>query len=312
MLAPMAGVTDSAFRQLCRLHGAALVYTEMLSAEGIARRHGKTWSMARFEQAERPIAIQLFGTRPQAFGQAIALLEELGPDCYDLNFGCPAPKIVRSGGGSALLREPKLVADIAREAARAAGRPVLAKIRSGWEIGAENAVEVARVLEGSGIAAITVHGRTRSQMFSGRADWSVIAEVRRAVGIPVIGNGDIWSGSDAARMLNQTGCDLAMVGRGAMGNPWIFREIDSALEAAVYGREAGTDAPSWEERAEVIREHLRLVVERKGEARGVREMRKHLGWYIKGRPGAAALRQELMRAETEQQVLALLQGAFEP
>ncbi|MBI4727852.1 tRNA dihydrouridine synthase DusB [candidate division TA06 bacterium] len=306
VLAPMAGITDSAFRVLCRRYGAALVYSEMLSAEALSRNHGKTIKMAGFREEERPAALQLFGKRPQAFADSVALLESLAPDCYDLNFGCPAPKIVKNGGGSALLKEPDLVRQIAGAAVKASPRPVLAKIRSGWEVGAENAVEIAKILEDSGIAAIAVHGRAKSQMFAGSADWAVIGRVKQAVKIPVIGNGDIRCGADAKRMVDGTGCDLVMVGRGALGNPWIFGEINEALNAKckMQNSEFGV---SWQEKLSVITQHLEMAVADKGQPKGIREMRRHLGWYIKGMPGAAALRQELMRAETRDEVMGLLE-----
>lgn len=305
VLAPMAGITDSPFRLLCRRHGAAMVYTEMLSAEGLARGHGKTWRMASFRREERPVALQLFGSRPRSFAEAVGKFGEDGPDFFDLNFGCPAPKVVRSGGGSALLREPRLVEAIARETVRHTGRPVLAKIRSGWEVGAENAVEIAGILEGCGVAAVAVHGRARGQMFSGLADWSVITRVSEAVNIPVIGNGDVRTGEDARRMMDETGCQLVMVGRAAQGAPWIFSEINRALGGGTVTGDG--DGPDWRRRSEVVREHLQLMVEAKGEDRGVLEMRKHLGWYIKGLPGAARLRQDMMRAETAAQVEDMLE-----
>jgi tRNA-dihydrouridine synthase B len=298
VLAPMAGITDSAFRLLCRRQGAAMVWSEMLSAEALARGHGKTLRMAAFRPGERPVVLQLFGTRPQAFTDGIARLESLSPDCYDLNFGCPAPKIVRHGGGSALLRDPGAVAAIAVAAVRATARPVLAKIRSGWEVGSENAVEIARTLERCGIAAIAVHGRTRAQMFAGPADWGVIAAVKRAVQIPVIGNGDIWSGADARRMMAETGCDLVMAGRGALGNPWLFAQIQGRLDAG--------NPVAWAEKMKTIREHFELMAADKGEPRAIREMRKHLGWYIKGIEGAAHARRDIMTATTREQVFALL------
>lgn len=322
VLAPMAGITDSAFRVICRRYGAALVYSEMLSTEALSRHHGKTIKMAGFREEERPVALQLFGKRPQAFAEAVALLESLSPDCFDINFGCPAPKIVKNGGGSALLKDPELVGLIARAAVRASSRPVLAKIRSGWEVGAENAVEIAKILEASGIAAIAVHGRTKSQMFAGSADWAVIGRVKRAVKIPVIGNGDVRSGADARRMSEETGCDLVMVGRAALGNPFLFADINRALNsefspstgssagsaqrfrARVQNSEFGVD---WPEKLAVITQHMEMAVADKGQPRGIREMRKHLGWYIKGISGAAVMRQGLMRAETREEVLRLLQ-----
>jgi tRNA-dihydrouridine synthase B len=306
VLAPMAGITDSAFRVLCRRYGAALVYSEMLSTEALSRKHGKTIKMAGFREEERPVALQLFGKRPQAFADSVAALEFLAPDFYDLNFGCPAPKIVKNGGGSALLKEPDLIGQIAGAAVKASPRPVLAKIRSGWEVGAENAVEISRILEDRGIAAIAVHGRTKSQMFAGSADWSVIGRVKRAVKVPVIGNGDVKSGADARRMIEETGCDLVMVGRAALGNPFIFSEINEALNAKCKMQNAKFGV-SWRERLEVIVQHIEMAVADKGQPRGIREMRKHLGWYIKGIPGAAALRQELMVAESMEEVMRLLE-----
>lgn len=306
VLAPLAGITDSPFRSVCRRHGAAMVWSEMLSAEALARNHGKTLRMAAFRPEERPVVLQLFGTRPESFAAAIARLEGLAPDAYDLNFGCPAPKIVKHGGGSALLREPAAVAAIARAAVAATRRPVFAKIRSGWEVGGENAVEIARLLEQCGAAAITVHGRTRSQLFAGAADWAVIGRVRQAVAVPVIGNGDVCSGSAARRMIAETGCDLVMVGRGALGNPWIFTEISDAM-ASAPAAEPARSVP-WAERIAVIAEHLDLMAADKGERRAVMEMRKHLGWYIKGIPGAAHARREIMTAATRQRVMELLQA----
>jgi tRNA-dihydrouridine synthase B len=307
VLAPMAGITDSAFRILCRRYGAALVYSEMISAEALSRGHPKTEKMVRFREAERPITVQLFGTRPEAFVKSVAYLEEkIRPDYFDLNFGCPAPKIVKNGGGSALLKYPEKIAAIAVAAVNASTRPVLAKIRSGWEVGSENALDVAKLLEDCGIAAIAVHGRTRSQMFSGKADWKIIANIKRSVNIPVIGNGDITCGEDARRMIAETGCDLVMIGRAALGNPFLFAEINYALNADSEIQKTEPVEFDWQQRLVVIAEHMRMSVEDKGELRGIREMRKHLGWYIKGIPGAAALRQELMHAETEAEAMRLL------
>ncbi len=308
-MAPMAGITDSAFRLICRRYGAALVYSEMISAEALSRGHSKTIKMTSFREQERPIAIQLFGTRPAAFAESVERLEnEIRPDFYDLNFGCPAPKIVKNGGGSALLKFPEKIAEIARAVINVAKRPVLAKIRSGWEVGSENALEVAKLLEDCGISAIAVHGRARSQMFSGQADWNIISKIKQQVKIPVIGNGDVASGADARRMIEQTGCDLVMVGRAALGNPFLFAEINAALNTEGRMQNSEVQPVSWQERMEVVKEHIKMSMDDKGEVRGIREMRKHLGWYIKGIPGAAALRQELMHAETEVEVLKLLES----
>lgn len=308
-MAPMAGITDSAFRLICRRYGAALVYSEMISAEALSRGHSKTIKMLSFREEERPIAVQLFGTRPAAFAESVERLErDIQPDFFDLNFGCPAPKIVKAGGGSALLKSPETIAEIARAVIKVAQRPVLAKIRSGWEVGSENALEVAQLLEDCGVSAIAVHGRTRSQMFSGQADWNIISKIKQQAKIPVIGNGDVTSGADARRMIEQTGCDLVMVGRAALGNPFLFAEINAALDRKLKITNYESPAAGWQERMEVVKEHITMSVADKGELRGIREMRKHLGWYIKGIPGAAALRQELMHAETEAEVLKLLEN----
>jgi len=309
VLAPMAGITDSAFRLICRRYGAALVYSEMISAEALSRGHSKTIKMLSFREEERPIAVQLFGTRPLAFAESVERLErDIQPDFYDLNFGCPAPKIVKNGGGSALLKFPEKIAEIARAVINVAKRPVLAKIRSGWEVGSENALEVAKLLEDCGVSAIAVHGRTRSQMFSGKADWNIISKIKQQAKIPVIGNGDVTSGAEALRMIEQTGCDLVMVGRAALGNPFLFADINAALNTEGSMQNSEVQPASWQERMQVVKEHIAMSVADKGELRGIREMRKHLGWYIKGIPGAAALRQELMHAETEVEVLKLLEN----
>lgn len=308
-MAPMAGITDSAFRLICRRYGAALVYSEMISAEALSRGHSKTIKMLSFREEERPIAVQLFGTRPLAFAESVERLErDIQPDFYDLNFGCPAPKIVKNGGGSALLKFPEKIAEIARAVINVAKRPVLAKIRSGWEVGSENALEVAKLLEDCGVSAIAVHGRTRSQMFSGKADWNIISKIKQQAKIPVIGNGDVTSGAEALRMIEQTGCDLVMVGRAALGNPFLFADINAALNTEGSMQNSEVQPASWQERMQVVKEHIAMSVADKGELRGIREMRKHLGWYIKGIPGAAALRQELMHAETEVEVLKLLEN----
>ena len=297
VLAPLAGYTDSPMRRLARRFGASMVWTEMVSAEGAVRGGEKTVALLGFHSEERPICVQLFGARPEAMARAATLVERLGPDVVDLNVGCPARKVIKGGAGVALMREPALLSDIAEAVVGATSLPVTAKIRSGWNEDSVNAVEIATLLEERGVAAVTVHPRTRAQGFTGTSDWSVIRDVRRAVDIPVIGSGDVSDPADALRMLEETSCDGVMVGRAALGNPWIFRRC---AELASSGRVP--PPPGLPERMATAIDHLDLMVESKGERRGVLEMRKHIVAYFRGFPGASHLRSELVRMEGYQNV----------
>ena len=302
-LAPMAGVTDAAMRLLCREQGAAWAVSEMLSAKGWIYSQGKNRNavelLARLP-GEGVAGLQLFGREPEYVGRAARELEDAGFAFIDLNFGCPAPKITGNGEGSALMREPKLLGEVVRAAVRATKLPVTAKIRAGWDASSVNAAEVARICEGEGARAVAVHARTRDQFYAGHADWRVIAEVVRAVDIPVLGNGDVRTGADARRMLEESGCAHVMVGRAAQGNPWVFAEIRAALEGKPW------TPPTLQERMRTALRHLDMALRLYGEQKGVLEMRKHVAWYITGVPGAARLRERVNALSDAEAVRALL------
>lgn len=284
-LAPMAGVTDLPFRILCKEMGCGLVYSEMVSAKGILYENENTTKLLTVEEAERPAAVQLFGSDPEILGAMAKKIEPFPIDILDVNMGCPAPKIVKNGEGSALTKDPDRVGAIVKAMTTAQSKPVTIKIRKGFDEFHLNAVEVAKIAEANGAAAVAVHGRTREQYYSGNADWNIIKEVKNAVSIPVIGNGDVFCPEDAKAMLEYTGCDAIMVGRAAQGNPWIFRRILHYLQTGELLQE-----PSAEERVEKALRHARMLIDFKGEYVGVREMRKHISWYLKGLKGAAELR----------------------
>lgn len=284
-LAPMAGITDMPFRVLCRRMGCGMTVSEMVSSQGIKYRNEKTMKMLQLDVCERPTAIQLFGNNPEDLAEAAKVVEDIGADGVDFNMGCPVQKIVANGEGSALMKTPGLAYDILSSMVKSVKIPVTVKMRIGWDEDHLNGVECARAAEAAGVSAIAVHGRTRVQFYEGRADWGRIGEIKAAVGIPVIGNGDIFSLSDAQRMLAETDVDGIMVGRGADGNPWIFREL-----AAYFHGEDIPQPPSYDERLDLALEHLGMLADYKGEATAVKEFRRHIGSYIKGFPGAAVQR----------------------
>ena len=293
MLAPMAGVSDLAFRLLCREQGAGLVCTEMVSAKAIFYKNKGTTELMQARPEERPLMLQLFGSDPELMAAMAAQVEEGPWDILDVNMGCPVPKVVRNGDGSALLRDPQRIERIVSAMTHAVRKPVTVKIRKGFDREEECAAEAARAAEAGGASAVTVHGRTREQYYSGRADWSCIRRVKEAVKIPVIGNGDIAGAADAVRMLEQTGADGIAVGRAARGNPWIFREIRSYLQSGRI-----PPRPSTEEVCRMILRHLYLERSMKPELVAVREMRKHIAWYTAGLPGSAAVRREVNEIKT--------------
>lgn len=285
LLAPLAGITDAPMRRLCHRQGAALTYTEMVSCKGMWYGDRNTGKLLYTYRDEQPVGYQIFGHEPEVMAYAAREISSMPGKLIDINFGCPVPKIVKNGEGSALLKNPDLIYDIVAAVVKNTDKPVTAKIRTGWDKDSINAVEVAHAVSAAGASAIAVHARTREQYYSGKADWSMIAAVKRAVDIPVIGNGDVTDGKAAISMMDETGCDLVMIGRGALGNPWIFRE---AL-AAWRGEEIPLQ-PSKDEKKAMMISHLEDLTELKGEYAAVREMRKHVGWYLKGVPGAAAFR----------------------
>lgn len=284
-LAPMASVADRTFRTLCRSYGAAMVTGEMASAKGMMYSDQKTAELLEVTDAERPMAVQLFGDDPRFMALAAEKAMSYRPDFIDINMGCPVPKVVSNNSGSALMKTPKLAGEILRAVANTVPVPVTAKIRAGWDNESRNAVEMAKILEQNGAAAITVHGRTRQQMYTPPVDLTIIRDVKHAVSVPVIGNGDVETPEDAKRMYDMTGCDLIMVGRGSYGRPWIFRQIRDYLETGFY-----LPDPSLEKRMNIMKNHITALCAHKGEKIGMRQARHHAAWYLKGLHGAAAFR----------------------
>lgn len=302
IMAPMAGVTDLPFRLLCKEQGCGLLYTEMVSAKAILHKNRNTGELLAVRQPERPIAVQLFGSDPEIMSEMAARIEDGPYDIFDINMGCPVPKVVNNGEGSALMKEPKLVEEILTAMVRKLKKPVTVKIRKGFDETQVNAVEIAKIAESCGVAAIAVHGRTREQFYAGKADWDIIRQVKAAVQIPVIGNGDIFLPEDAGRMLKETGCDGVMIARGAQGNPWIFRRTLHYLETGEV-----LPGPTAREVCEMMLRHVRMQCELKGECLGMKEMRKHIAWYTAGLPHSAALRRSCNHIETVAELEALLQ-----
>lgn len=298
-LAPLAGITDSAFRTLCRRFSAAFTMSEMVSAEGLVRESGKTMKLMRFSDEERPYGIQFFSHNTDIIGEAVKIAEELEPDFIDLNAGCPARKVVKKGAGAELMNDPERFAGILHVMRSATDLPLTVKIRAGDNPTKMNAPEMASIAEDCGVDAVIVHPRFRNQGFRGGADWSIIARVKETVSIPVIGNGDVKSPRDVEEMFRTTGCDLALIGRGALGAPWLFAQISGAM-----------GEPSREMRRRTVREHYRLLLANKGEYVGVREMRKHLGWYSKSLKGAADFRRQVMTMESSSEVFGEIDSFF--
>ena len=301
LLAPMAGVTDKAFRMIVKPFGPALMYTEMVSGKGLFYKSKKTADLLTADESEKPVAVQIFGHDADIMAEIANSALEYGAAVIDINMGCPAPKIVNNGDGCALMKSPETAAKVISAVCRAVDVPVTVKFRAGWDDKSINAVEFAKIAEQSGASAVTVHGRTREQFYSGTADLDIIKAVKAAVKIPVIGNGDIIDGGSAAHMLEYTGCDGIMVGRAAEGNPWIFKEISEYLKDGTV-----LPPPDLDERREVALKHLGLLVEFKGEHRGVLEGRKHMAWYFKGVSGGAVLRKALNKAQKYDEMCGLI------
>lgn len=306
ILAPMAGICDLPFRLLCKEQGCDILYTEMISAKGMYYNNKNTGPLLMTKPEEEPIGVQLFGSEPQLMAEQAKRIEDKGFSFVDVNMGCPVPKIVNNGEGSALMKKPELIGEIVNAISNACKLPVTIKIRAGFTKDTINAPEVAKIAEEAGAAAVAVHGRTREQYYQGFADWDVIRRVKEAVSIPVIGNGDLTSGEDVLRMKEQTGCDSFMIGRAAKGNPWVFREIKKyLLDGTVPER------PSTEDILEMMLRQTQLMVEYKGEFTGIHEMRKHVAWYTQGLPDSAKLRYQINHVETYEELKSLLVSSFD-
>ena len=305
ILAPMAGVTDLPFRLLCRRQGAGMVCMEMVSAKAIYYNNKSTEEFLRVHPEECPASLQLFGSDPKIIADMAKRIQERPFAIIDFNMGCPVPKVVNNGEGSALMKNPRLVEEILTALVKAVKKPVTVKFRKGFDEEHCNGVEIARIAEGCGVAAIAVHGRTREQYYSGRADWDIIRKVKEAVKIPVIGNGDVDSPQAARRLMDETGCDGVMIGRAAQGNPWIFRETARYLEDGTL-----LERPGSQEKKEIVLEHARLQLQYKGEYTAVREMRKHLAWYTAGMPHSARFRQMINSMDSREELIAGIETIF--
>ncbi|NLA70435.1 MAG: tRNA dihydrouridine synthase DusB [Clostridiales bacterium] len=301
ILAPLAGVTDSVMRDICTSFGAALTVTEMVSAKGLFYGDKGGDRLLYMSDNAGPTSIQIFGSEPDIIAYAAQKLDGLNNVILDINMGCPVPKVVKNGDGSALLQDPELVYKVVASAVSNTSKPVTVKIRKGFKLEENNAVEIAKAAEAAGASAVAVHGRTREQYYTGKADWNVITDVKNSLNIPVIGNGDVMSAEDGIRMLEETGCDFVMVARGALGNPWIFSELN-----ALYAGEGKTLPPTEQDKIKMILRHLDGLIELKGERIAVNEMRKHIGWYTKGMRGAAKLRQTINYLETANEIREVL------
>lgn len=307
ILGPMAGVTDLPFRLLCKEQGADLLYTEMISAKGIYYNNKNTEKLWEMDEREHPIALQLFGSDPKLMGEMAKKIENRPFDILDINMGCPVPKVVNNGEGSALMKNPKLAGEIIKAISTSISKPVTVKFRKGFSPEEINAVEFAKIAEDSGAAAIAVHGRTREQYYSGQADWEIIRQVKEAVDIPVIASGDIFTPEDAVRCQKETGCEGLMIARGARGNPWIF----SRIKAHMAGENQGAGKPEFAQVVDMILRHGKMQIDFKGELMGMREMRKHVAWYTTGYKYSATIRREVNKVETYEQLEALCEKALD-
>ena len=301
-LSPMAGVTDLPFRLICKEKGCGMLYTEMINAKALCYDDENTKKMLKIEEEEHPIAVQIFGSDPEYMGKAAAIMNEYPNEILDINMGCPAPKVVKNGDGSALMRNPKLAAEVLSSVVKNSKKPVTLKIRKGWDDDSVNAVEIAKIAEECGISALAIHGRTREQFYSGKADWDIIAEIKQNINIPVIGNGDVFEVQDAVNMLEKTKCDAIMIGRGAQGKPWIFNRINHYMKTGEVLPE-----PTLEEKITTAIKHMNLAVAEHGEYVAVREMRKHIGWYLKGLKNSARYRDQINKITDYKEVIAMLE-----
>ena len=301
-LSPMAGVTDLPFRTICKEKGCGMLYTEMINAKALCYDDENTKKMLNLEDDGHPVAVQIFGSDPEYMGKAASIMNQYTNDILDINMGCPAPKVIKNGDGSALMRNPKLAAEVLTAVVKNSKKPVTLKIRKGWDDNSVNALEIAKIAEECGISALAIHGRTREQFYSGKADWDIIAEIKQSINIPVIGNGDVFDVQDAVNMLEKTKCDAIMIGRGSQGNPWIFNRINHYMKTGEILPE-----PTLEEKISTAIKHMNLAVAEHGEYVAVREMRKHIGWYLKGLKNSAKYRDQINKITDYKEVISMLE-----